>query len=201
MQGESNQDDRLWAMLSYLLGIPFPLVAPLVIYMMKKDQSRFVAFHSLQSLFICLATAVPSLVLVLIGCALNLTPLGCLAYLLYLLALPLSLAALVFMVIAALKSYSGEWYLVPVVGNMVQQQMDRIASATAGGPGVTQPSPPPSTPEPPASTPPPLSTTPPPASGMPPPPPAGTPEPPPPTIPPPPSPSTPPPPPPADSTE
>lgn len=53
-----NHDDRMWAMLSHLLvflGVPFPLVGafvpPLVIYIVRREQSRFVAFHALQSLY------------------------------------------------------------------------------------------------------------------------------------------------------
>lgn len=51
----SEHDERLWAALahgSYLLNFAtglLGLAAPLVIYAMHKDRSRFVAFHAMQS--------------------------------------------------------------------------------------------------------------------------------------------------------
>jgi uncharacterized protein len=51
-----NQDDKLWAALSHALTlvagiIPFgQIIAPLVIWLVKKDQSRFAAQHALESL-------------------------------------------------------------------------------------------------------------------------------------------------------
>jgi uncharacterized Tic20 family protein len=106
-----TQDEKLMAMLSHLLGFFTSFVGPLVIYLVKKDSSKFVAFHSLQAVFFQLALLVAgaiagALVVVLIGLAL--APL-------------VGIADLVFCIIACLKSYNGEWYEYPVVGKMARQ--------------------------------------------------------------------------------
>jgi uncharacterized Tic20 family protein len=45
-----SQDDRLLAGCCHIsLFVGFPVIAPLVIYALKKDTSRFVAFHALQA--------------------------------------------------------------------------------------------------------------------------------------------------------
>ena len=45
-----TQDDRALAGLAHAsLFIGFPLIAPIAIYAIKKDSSRFVAFHALQA--------------------------------------------------------------------------------------------------------------------------------------------------------
>src|SRR5437660_11609342 len=44
-----TQDERTMAMLAHVLAIFSSFIAPLVVYLLKKD-SRFVSFHSLQVL-------------------------------------------------------------------------------------------------------------------------------------------------------
>jgi len=55
-----SREERLWAMAAYLAGRAMPLVAPLAIYVARRDQSAFVAFHAKQSLMLdvaCLAAS------------------------------------------------------------------------------------------------------------------------------------------------
>src|SRR4051812_25234879 len=52
MDSSISRDDRLWAMLSYVLAFFFPIVAPLIIFLVQRPRSRFVAFHALQALFV-----------------------------------------------------------------------------------------------------------------------------------------------------
>ena len=40
------------AMLAYILGIFTGFIGPLVLWLIKKDQSKFVAFHALQALLL-----------------------------------------------------------------------------------------------------------------------------------------------------
>ena len=42
-----TQDERTMAMLAHLLGIVTGFLGPLVIWLIKKDQSKFVAYHAL----------------------------------------------------------------------------------------------------------------------------------------------------------
>src|SRR5690348_18199039 len=43
-------DDQTWAMLSYILALFASVIAPLVIYLVKKNESRYVRFHAAQAL-------------------------------------------------------------------------------------------------------------------------------------------------------
>src|SRR5215470_11159550 len=43
-------DDQLFAMLSYLLTFVAHLIGPLIIYLVKMNESRYVRFHAAQSL-------------------------------------------------------------------------------------------------------------------------------------------------------
>jgi uncharacterized membrane protein len=121
---DSTQDDRLWAMLSYVLSLFFPVIAPVVVFFVKKDTSKFVGFHSLQALILQGGLAVLSIGLVILSTILGmLGPLALLAIPLWLAVWVLGLVAFVFTIIAAIKSYSGEWYEIPVVGKIARQQV------------------------------------------------------------------------------
>ena len=93
------RDDRTMAMLAHLLTIFTGFIGPLVIYIIKKDQSRFVAFHALQALYFSIAVAVASIIaaismLIMIGFCL----------------LPaLGIGALIYPIILALKANEGRW--------------------------------------------------------------------------------------------
>jgi len=109
-----SQDDRLWAMLSHLLAIVAPILAPLIIFAVKKDQSRFTGFHALQSTFLDLAMIVLTTAASIIG-AVTCLPLLLLPF--------IGIGWLVLKVMAGLKANTGEWYEIPVVGRMARQQV------------------------------------------------------------------------------
>lgn len=48
----ASQEDKTMAMLAYVLGIVTGFLGPLVIWLMKKDQSKFVGYHALQALLL-----------------------------------------------------------------------------------------------------------------------------------------------------
>ena len=108
-----SQDDKTMAMLAYMLGIFTGFVGPLVLWLLKKDQSKFVAFHSMQALFLHAVVTAGYIVsgilrIVLIGIAM----------------LPLfGLLGLVFSILAGLAANRGEWYEVPVIGKLARQQV------------------------------------------------------------------------------
>ncbi len=45
-----TSDEKTMALLSHILTVVFPILAPLVIYLIKKDESEFVASHAKESL-------------------------------------------------------------------------------------------------------------------------------------------------------
>src|SRR5689334_25422995 len=52
---EPTQEERTFGTLSHALQMAGGWIAPLVIFLSKKQQSRFVAFHSLQALLLQLS--------------------------------------------------------------------------------------------------------------------------------------------------
>ena len=100
--GDVSKDAKTTAMLAHLLAAfvsffsvsVFGFAGPLVIYMMKKDKDEFVAFHSLQALYLAVLAV----------------PLGILTCGVF------WIVAIVFHVVAAMEANNGEWYEYPVVG-------------------------------------------------------------------------------------
>lgn len=121
-----SDDERLWGMLSHLASLLTyvsavgQFVAPLVIYLVYKDKSRFVTFHALQSLFFQLALLVA--ILVVSGIGLATCGFG------FLLLVPLGVAALVYNIVAAIKAFNGEWFDYWLVGNFVRRQFGFTAA-------------------------------------------------------------------------
>src|SRR5690349_3429082 len=97
---ETTQDERLWAMLSYLLSLLTGFVAPLVIYIVKRDGSRFVAFHALQAVFVNLVTLVA---IIILQALFNTLPE--LGHLLYYLWVLISTATLIYQILGAIKAW------------------------------------------------------------------------------------------------
>lgn len=113
-----SADEKLWGMLAHLLtllGYVVALgqyIAPLVIYLVYKDRSPFVAFHALQALlFQLLALAV----LAALGLFTIIT-LGLGALLTVPLMFALGVAMLVYTILAAIAANQGNWYELPFAG-------------------------------------------------------------------------------------
>jgi uncharacterized protein len=101
MQGQVTAEDKQLALIAHLSNIFFWLVGPLVLYLVKKDTSKFVAFHALQSLYLALA----GIILTTITCGVGAFPI------------------LILNVIAAMKANEGQLYEYPVVGAMARKSV------------------------------------------------------------------------------
>jgi len=111
-----TKDERNWAMLSHLLAligyfaIPFGnIIAPLIIYLMKKDQSQFVADQARESLNFQISMTIYAivsgvLVLILVG---------------FLLLAALFVAGIVLTIIASVKAANGEAYRYPLTLRLI----------------------------------------------------------------------------------
>lgn len=120
-QANVTDEERLWAMLGHLLALLGYVVwvgayiAPLVIYLVYKDKSRFVAFHALQSLFFQLALLVIYAICVLLALTIVL---ACVSIPL---AVLVSVGALVYIIVAAIRAYNGELFEYWLVGRWARQ--------------------------------------------------------------------------------
>lgn len=118
-QNQLTPDERLWAMLvhlfamlGYMVAMVGQYIAPLVIYLVYRERSRFVAFHALQALYFQLALLVLWVIvfiLTFITCGLG-----------AIFAVVPIVLNLVFELIAAIRANNGEWYELPLVGTMAR---------------------------------------------------------------------------------
>lgn len=108
----SQSDDQTWSMLSYLSIIFFGFIGPLVVYLVKKDESPFVRFHGAMSLNLALSYAIYSVGLFIISVIA-----GNIAGLLFVLGLVawigVSIAFLVYAIIGAVAANRGEMRDIP----------------------------------------------------------------------------------------
>lgn len=118
-------DEKLWGMLAHLLtllGYVVSLgqyIAPLVIYLVYKDRSKFVAFHALQSLLFQLLALGVAIALVL----LTVVTLGLGIIITLPAAIVLMIAVLVYTIIAAIQANNGVWYELPFAGQWARNSL------------------------------------------------------------------------------
>jgi uncharacterized membrane protein len=96
-----TQDDKLWALLSYI----FSPIVPLIVLLMEEKKARpFIKFHGVQALILGLVMDVLYLALgwIFVG-------------------LCLGLALYVYMIVIGVKAYGGETLKVPVVTDMIKK--------------------------------------------------------------------------------
>lgn len=106
----TEKDERLWAMLchfSIFVGhfIPFGnIIAPLVIWLLKKNESAFVDHHGKESLNFQLTM----LLYIIISIILAFVLIG------FVLAIALWVFSLIIVIIAGIKANDGVWYRYPL---------------------------------------------------------------------------------------
>jgi hypothetical protein len=108
----SDSDQRLWAMLAHLGGILFGFVAPLIVWLVYREKSRFVEEQAKEALNFQITMLIGWVVIFI----LTLVTFG-LAGLLYLL---LWAAILVFSIIAGLAANKGEAYRYPFALRLIK---------------------------------------------------------------------------------
>ena len=108
-------DDRLWALLAYLLAFIASILAPLIIYLVKMSESRYVRFHAAQSLNMGLTAAIYAVGGTVVGIVLAIFTHGLALLILIPLFIAFAIAHLVFLILAAVAANRGELYHVPTV--------------------------------------------------------------------------------------
>lgn len=94
-------DEKTMALLSHILTIVAPLLAPLIIYLLKKDQSPFIEAHAKESLNFQITVFIICFVLVI-------TVIGILVVWI------VGIAALILMILATIKASEGKLYRYPL---------------------------------------------------------------------------------------
>lgn len=116
----SGGDDRTLAMFCHLGALlagfflgPLTFLAPMVIYLMKREESPFIRHHGAQALNVTLTELIVVSVGTIVGVVLGLLTLGIGLLFLFPLLIAYVIIVLVFQILAALASARGEWYRYP----------------------------------------------------------------------------------------
>jgi uncharacterized membrane protein len=130
-QGKSvfDLDANLVAMLCYIANFVCYLGLVLSIITLVQDKrNKLARFHAWQSILLLITPLVLVIILVifafvgvLIDAAIGFPIFSIISMLLYLLLLVFGLAALVGMIISAIKAYNGEIFKLPIIGNMADR--------------------------------------------------------------------------------
>ncbi|MGO1654237.1 MAG: DUF4870 domain-containing protein, partial [Brevibacterium yomogidense] len=106
----ASQDDKTLALLSHLGALLVSAIVPLIIFLIKKDDSPFVREHTRQSLNL-------QIMLLIAGFVSGLLMFVLIGFIL----LPLIvITGWVFQIIAAVKAYNGQMYRIPFVIDIIR---------------------------------------------------------------------------------
>lgn len=100
-----SNDEKLMGMLIYLLSFFTAIVGPLIIWILKKDESEFINYHGKEYFNFMISMAIYGiistiLILVLIG---------------ILLLSVIGIVTIIFTIIGAVKAYNGERWKIPFI--------------------------------------------------------------------------------------
>jgi uncharacterized Tic20 family protein len=102
-----TSDEKNLAILSHVLTIIAPVLAPLVIYLIKKDESTYISAHAKESLNFQITMMIIALILVISIIGL-------------LFVWIVGIVALVFVVIASIKASEGKLYKYPFTIRLIK---------------------------------------------------------------------------------
>lgn len=105
-----KNEERMLAAILYVVSLFFPIIGPLVIWLLKKDESSFINYHGREYFNFFISYTVYSvisgiLIFLIVG-----------IFLLWI----LGIMALVFTIIAAVKAYEGNEYRFPLIFRVIR---------------------------------------------------------------------------------
>ena len=107
---QPTSDERTMAILSHILSLFFPILATLIIYLIKKDESKYVAAHAKEALNFQITAAIAYiasmiLMIILIG---------------VLLIFAVAICYLIFVIIATIKASDNKLYRYPLTIRLIK---------------------------------------------------------------------------------
>jgi len=111
--GITGSDDTTWALLGYLGQFLIGFIAPLIVYLARKDQSPFVRFHGAQALNLALSYLIVFFGAIVIAIAGGAARMPAVAIVAILLMFVFAIVHLVFLIIGAVKAGRYEMYRIP----------------------------------------------------------------------------------------
>lgn len=105
-----SDDEKLMAMLIYVTSLFTTIIGPIIIWLLKREESAFIDYHGKEYLNFVISYFVYGIVaaismVILIG---------------FVLAPIVGIAALVFTILAAVKAYGGEEYRIPFIFRIIK---------------------------------------------------------------------------------
>src|ERR1700735_4496609 len=105
-------DDHMWALFAYLSPIILSFLGPLIIYLVKMNESRFVRYHAAQSLNLLITSTIYGIGILVISFVLAAITHG-VGIVFLLLYFVLWIVTLVYLILACIGANRGELYQVP----------------------------------------------------------------------------------------
>lgn len=118
MEGEVSDDERTWGIVSHLSQLVLGPIGPLVIYLIKKEESQFVSRNALQALAFSIAILIATLIIGALSFLLACIIIGLFLPFLY---VPLFVLAILYAVVGALRASERMVYEYPVTAGFVQK--------------------------------------------------------------------------------
>ncbi len=106
---EPTPEEKTMGLVAHLLGLFTCFIGPLVIYLIKKDESEFIKQSSMQALYWQIGMIVASIALGVITCLIGGVGAGL-----------ASVVNLVYVIIACIRANEGKIYSYPVTGGFVK---------------------------------------------------------------------------------
>ncbi|MCW5936906.1 MAG: DUF4870 domain-containing protein [Fimbriimonadaceae bacterium] len=116
----NSSEEKTWGALAHVLGmvggwVGFGWVVALVVWMVYKDKSRFVAFHALQALLFQVALTVLGIVAGFLAVTIVLIPVA------IVMGIVLLVASFALPILGAVKAYDGQLYELPLIGTIARR--------------------------------------------------------------------------------
>jgi uncharacterized Tic20 family protein len=112
-QGITSPDDHTWSLMAYVGQLVVGIIAPLIVYFSRKDESPFVRFHGAQALNLALTYLLVFLAAIGIGVVSYLAGQPIILVPAFLLIFVFAILHFIFLIVGAVKAGRREMYRLP----------------------------------------------------------------------------------------
>ena len=114
-----TQDDRTMAMLIHLLGLLTGFLGPLILWLVKKDQSKFIDFHGREALNFMITVFIYYIAFFALTFVIVLATYGIGMFIIIPFAMILGIGQIVFEIMACVAANKGEWHRYPMTIRLI----------------------------------------------------------------------------------
>lgn len=114
-------DDKTYAIIATVLGIPCTFIGPLIIWAIKKDSSPYVGKVAMHTAAFAGGMLVIQLILMVVSIVVGFIPyIGILSCLISILSLLIGLASLVILILGTIQVAGGKLFLYPITSGFIK---------------------------------------------------------------------------------